>query len=132
MRLHGIRRTGRASDRPAEQYVVAEEEVRGNVLTNNGRVRLDPGVELIARAVLEQPHAIALVVVEHEDRQEAADVGPHDLRAADVEPLGVRFLADDGHVVPLARPLPRELARVDVRARAAQQVPVPDDDPHAR
>ena len=43
----------------------------------------------------------------------------------------MRLLAEHGDVVPVARPLARELARVDVRPRAAEQVPVPDEDAHA-
>ena len=38
-------------------------------------VRLDPGVELGAAAVLHAPHVVALVAVEDEDRQQPADVG---------------------------------------------------------
>ena len=90
----------------------------GSVLAERRRVRLDPGVELLARAVLQQLDAVALVAVEHEDGKQAADVGTHDLRAAEVEALGVRLLAEDGDVVPGARPLARELAGVDVRARS--------------
>ena len=42
---------------------------------------------------------------------------------------GSRLLAQDGHVVPGAAPLARELARVDVRPGAAEQVAVPEQDP---
>ena len=100
----------------------------GQALTHGGGVRLDPRVELLARAVLQQLHVVALVVVEHEDGQQPADVGPDDLGAAEVVALGMRLLAENGDVVTRARPLSRELARVDVRPRPAQQVPVPDED----
>ena len=67
--------------------MIAEDEVGRPVLAHRGRVRFDPGVEVVARAVLEQLDAVPLVVVEHEDGQEPAHVGTHDLRAADVEAL---------------------------------------------
>ena len=132
MRLDGVARAARAPDRAAEQDVVAEDEVGRQLLAHRRRVRLDPGVELVARAVLEQLDAVALVVVEHEDGKEPADVGTHDLRATEVVALGMRLLAEDRDVVPGTRPLARELARVHVRPRPAEQVPVPDQDLHAR
>ena len=111
--------------------MVAQEEVSRQLVAHRRSVRLDPDIELLARAVLEQLDAIALVVVEHEGGQKAADVGPHDLSAAEVVALRVRLLAEDRDVVPSSRPLARELPRVDVRARPAEQIPVPDDDLHA-
>ncbi len=130
MRLHGIPRSRRVTDRAPEQHVVAEHEIRRQVRSHGGRVYLDPGVELLARAVLEQLDAIALVLVEHEDREQASDIGSYDSGAADVEALGMRLLAEHGDVVPRARPLARELARVDVRPRPTEQVPVPEENPH--
>ena len=111
--------------------MVAEDEVGRQLVAHRRSVRLDPDIELLARAVLEQLHAIALVVVEHEDGQQAANVGSHDGSAAEVVALRVRFLREDGDVVPASRPLARELTRVHVRARPTEEVPVPDDDFHA-
>ena len=72
-----------------------------------------------------------LVVVEHEHGQQAAGkLGHDDRRAADVVALRVPLLADDRHVVAEAAPLARERPRVDVRAGAAQEVAVPENDPH--
>ena len=115
---------------PPSRTWFAEDEVGRQVLAERGGVRLDPRVELGARAVLHELHLVALVAVEDEDRQQAADVRPHGLRAAEVVALRVRLLAEDRHVVPGAAPLARERARVDVRAGAAEQVAVPEQDPH--
>ena len=60
----------------------------GSSRADGGGVRLDPGVELRPRAVLQQLDLVALVAVDHEDGQQAADVGPDDPRRADVVPLG--------------------------------------------
>ena len=77
--------------------------------------------------VLEQPRLEPLVAVEHEHGQQAAgQLGPDDARAAEVVLLRGALLADDRHVVPGEAPLPRERARVDVRAGAAEQVAVPE------
>ena len=57
------------------------------------------------RAVLHPLHLVAVVLVEDEDREEPAHVGPHGLGAAEVEPLRVRLLREDDDVVPLAAPL---------------------------
>ena len=73
----------------------------------------------------------AFVVVEHEDRQQpAGQLGHDDACAAEVVALRVPLLADDDDVVAEAAPLARERARVDVRAGAAEEVAVPEKDPH--
>ena len=54
---------------------------------------------------------MSLVAVEHEDRQRTVELGADDLRAGEVEAVGVRLLADDDHVVP-ARLHSRASARV--------------------
>ena len=59
-------------------------------------------------------------------------VGHDDPRPAEVVALRMPLLADDRHVVPGEAPLARERARVDVRARPAEQIPVPEQDPHGR
>jgi hypothetical protein len=112
--------------------VVAEGEIRREPLAQRSRVGFDPRVELGACAVLQQLDLVAVVAVDDEDRQEAADVRPHDLCAADVVPLGMRLLAEDGDLVPSARPLARELLRVHVRPGAGEQVAVPEQDAHER
>ena len=89
--------------------MVGEDEVGRQQLAERRGVRLDPVVELGARALLDELHLVALVAVEHEDRQQATDVGPHEPRAPEVVTLRVRLLAEDGHVVAGAR---------SIRARA--------------
>ena len=84
------------------------------------------------REVLQQLRLQALVPVEHEDRQQLARQLRHDdARAAEVVVApACRVLADDGHVVAGEAPLARERARVDVRTGAAEEVAVPENDPH--
>ena len=110
----------------------AKTRSAGQQLAQRRGVRLDVARALVRREVLEQPRLEPLVAVEHEHRQEPArQLGPHDLRAREVVVLRARLLADDRHVVPGAAPLPRERPRVDVRPGPAEQVPVPEEDPHA-
>ena len=90
------------------------------------RVELGPG------AVLDELDLVALVAVEHEDRQQPADVRPHRRGAAEVVEPRLGLLAEDGDLVPRPRPLPRQRPRVDVRARAAEEVAVPEQDLHGR
>jgi len=52
------------------------------------------------------------------------------LGAAEVEPLGMRLLGEHDDVVALPAPFAGELTGVDVRARAPEEVSVPDEDPH--
>ena len=130
VRLDDERRTGGDADRPAEEHVVAEEEIRGQVLAHGGGVCLHPAVELVAAAVLHPLHVTPFVLVENEGRQQRARVGLRRLGAADVRELRVRVLAQHCHVVALQAPLPRELPRVDVRACAAEEVAVPDENLH--
>src|SRR5205085_56308 len=92
---------------------------------------LDEALALGAGQVLEQPRLEAFVAIDDEDRQQAArKLRPHDLGAGEVELLGMPLLADDDDLVPRAAPLARDRLRVDVRARAAQQVAVPEQDSH--
>src|ERR1043166_3353628 len=51
-----------------------------------------------------------------------------DARGAGVVALRVALLTDDGHLVAAGAPRAGERARVDVRAGAAQEVAVPDED----
>ena len=109
---------------------MAEDDVGRQVLAQRRGVRLDPALELLPRAVLDELHLVALVAVEHEDGQEPAHVRPDDARAAEVVELRSRLLAEDGDVVAGVRPLPRQRPRVDVGAGAAEQVAVPEEDAH--
>src|SRR5207248_9653128 len=59
-------------------------------------------------------------------------LGPDDAGAAEVVGARVALLADDHDLVAQPAPGPRERPRVDVRARAAEQVPVPEDALHGR
>ncbi len=131
VRLHRVARARGLADRAAEEHVVAEDEVGREALAKGARVRLDPAVELLARAVLEKLDLVALVVVEDEGREQPAHVRLHDLGRSQVVQLRMRLLTEHGHVVPRPRPLARELPRVHVRPRPAEQVPVPEEDAHA-
>ena len=130
MRLDDVAAAGRRADGRPEQDVVDEDEVGRQPLAHRGRVRVDPRVELRPAAFLDELDLVALVFVQHEHGQETADVWAHGGGAAEVVVLGMRLLGEHGHVVALAPPLAGELARVDVRARARQQIAVPDEDAH--
>ena len=111
--------------------MVGEEEVRLAERPQHGRVRVDVAALLLVRPLLQELRAQALVAVEDEDgKQPVREPRPDDGRAAEVEPLRMPLLADDRDLVPGPAPLPHERLRVDVRAGAAQQVAVPDVDPH--
>ena len=131
VRFHDVAGARRSADGSAEEHVVAEDEVGGKAFSHRRRVRLDPGVEPVVRAVLEQSHLVARIPVEHEHGEQPADVGPHGVGPAEIVALGMRLLREDRHVVTRAAPFPSQLPRVHVRARAPEQVPVPQQDPHA-
>ena len=130
VRLDGERRARRGADRAAEQDVIREDDIRRQERADRRGVGLDPGVELGAAAVLHATHVVALVAVEDEHRQQSADVGADGRRTAEVEALRVGLLGEDGDVVARVAPLPRQHAGVDVRAGAAEQVAVPEEDAH--
>ena len=132
VRLDGVPRPGGRADGPAEQHMVRKDEVGREQRAHGGCVRIDPGVQLLTGAILDATHLVALVAVEDEDRQEAGDVRADRGRAAEVVCLGAGLLAEHRYVVPLAAPLAGELARVDVRARSAEEVSVPEQDAHGR
>ena len=130
VRLDDVAAAAGRAHRAAKEDVVDEDEIRRPVRAERGGVRLHPRVQLGARALLHPLDLVPLVAVDHEDRQQPADVRPHGLRAAEIEAIGMRLLGEHGDVVPLPAPLARQLARVDVRPRAPEQVAVPDEYPH--
>ena len=130
VRLDRERQARRGSDRCAQQDVVREDEVRRRQLAERRGVGVHEPLALFRRRVLEQLGLHPLVPVEHEHRQQAAGVGAHGLRAAEVELLRVRLLRHDHDVVARAAPLAGDRPRVDVRAGASEQVAVPEQDPH--
>ena len=111
--------------------MVAEDDVGRQLGSKSGGVRLDPRVELRSRAVLEELHLVALVAIEDEDWQQTTHVGSYHSSAPEVVTLRVRLLAENDDVVPGAAPFLRERTCIDVRARAAEQIPVPEKDAHA-
>jgi hypothetical protein len=100
------------------------------VVAQGGGVQRDEAVTLVAAQIGDQPRLDALVTIEDEDREHGADLGPDHLGAAEVEGRRLRLLAEDEHLVPGTAPSARDRARVDIRARSAQQVAVPEEDPH--
>ena len=73
--LHREARAAGHPDRSPEKDVVAEDEVGREVLAEGLRVRFDPAIELVGPAVLHELDLVPLVTIEHEDRQQPADVG---------------------------------------------------------
>jgi uncharacterized protein (TIGR00661 family) len=132
VRLDDVAAAARRPDRPAEENVVDEDEIGRPMVAQGPRVRLDPGVELCARAVLDPLDLVAVVAVEHEHGQQPVHVRLDRVGAAEIKALWMRLLGEDGHVVSLAHPLTRQLARVDVRASAPEEVAMPYVDPHQR
>jgi hypothetical protein len=131
VRLHSEWRAGRGGHGAAGQHVVREDEVGGELGADRRGVRLDVRRPLRIAEVLQVARLKPFVAVEHEDREQAAaDVRPDDARAAQVELLRVRLLAEHDDLVPVRAPGSRERARVDVRAGAREQVAVPEDDVH--
>ena len=92
MRLDDVAAAARRSHGPTQQDVVDEDEIGRTVLAEGARVRLDPGLELCARAVLNALDLVALIAVQHEHGQQPADVRRGRSGAAEIEALGVRLL----------------------------------------
>ena len=131
VRLDAERRARCRTHRRAHQHVVREDEVGGQQLAHCGGVRFDVCGTLVRREVLEELRCEARVAVHDEHRQKAAgELDVHHPRTGQVVLLRRALLADDHDVVPGAAPLSRECARVDVRPRPAEQVPVPEHDSH--
>ncbi len=132
VRLDRERRAGRGSDRSARQHVIAEDEIGWQALLDRRRVRSHVPVELQRSQILEQPRLEALVRVEDEHRQRAArQLRTYHVRPTEVEPIWLALLAEDRDLVPGPTPGSRDRLRVDVRAGARKEVPMPEQDPHA-
>ena len=129
VRLDRVAGAAGGGDRPAEQDVVREDEVGRQVSLQRFGVELDVALALLRREVREKARLEPLVAVEHEHRQDPADLGPDRVGAAQVVLLGPRLLREDDDVVAFEAPLARERPRVDVRPRPAEQVPVPEKNP---
>src|ERR671937_242742 len=131
VRLDGVGRGGGRRDGPAQEDVVREDEVGRQLAADRGRVGVDVALAFSRGQVLEQPRLEPFVAVEDEHRQEVAgQLRADDPGAAEVIRGRVPFLADDDDLVAGLAPRARERARVHVRARPAEQVPVPEDDLH--
>ena len=116
----------------AEQDVVREHDVGRQLFADRRGVQGDVAVAFGGSEVRQHPRLDAFVAVEHEHRQQAADVGPDDRGAAELVELRVRLLTEDDDLVAGGAPFAGERTRVDVRARAAEEVAVPEQDPHGR
>ena len=85
---------------------------------------------LLPGQFLQERRLHSLVPVKDEDRKGPVQLGPDHGRAAEVIALGMRLLAKDDDLVPRARPGARQGPGVDVRARSAQEVPMPEENLH--
>ena len=130
MRLDREGHPDRRADRRAEKHMVGEEEVGRQVLSHRCGVPLDELLALGLPQILEAARLQILVPVEHEDGQRTVELRAYDRRATEVELFGMRLLAEHDDLVPELAPRPRERTRVDVRARAAEEVAVPDENLH--
>ena len=131
--VNGFGRIGRNFFRAAKQ-----RGAEGVVHVDIGEVRvalrqLGANEDLLSTAEREQREAARIDTAldgVQELREKVIGELRRQMRAAEGVALRVRFLADDDDAVPGAAPLPGERPRVDVRPRPAQQIPVPQDDPH--
>ena len=132
MRLHAEARPARSGDRSAEQHMVGEDEIGRQSRAQSRGVQLDEPLALRSRQVLEQSRLEPFVTVEDEDRQQPADLWSDDLCRPDVVQLGVPLLREDDNLVARHAPFPRQGARIDVGARPAQEVAVPQENLQSR
>ena len=98
--LDGVARARLQRDGASREHVVREHEVGGKPLADRGRVQLDVALALRLGQLLEAARLETLVAVDDEDRQDAADLGPDRLGAAEVVRLRVRLLREDHDLVP--------------------------------
>ena len=122
--------SGRGADGPAHDQVVREDELRRQVVPQGRRVHLYEVRPLLPAEVLDAACLEVLVAVDDEDREDRADVGAHDARAAEVVALRMGILAEDDHLVALPGPRTRQRARVDIRPGASQEIAVPEQNLH--
>jgi hypothetical protein len=113
--------------------VVREHEIGRQQRAHGGGVHLDVALAFLDREVMQQARLEPLVAIEDEDGEQAVgELRDDDARTAEVVPLGMPLLADDRDVVSRVAPLACERARVDVRARTSEEVPMPDEDLQVR
>ena len=110
--------------------MVREDHIGRHLRAQRGRIERDVAFTFGPREVLQQLRLDALVAVEHEDGEQPADIRHEDLRPPDVVALGMRLLADHDDVMAGTAPFTRDRTRVDVRSRSAEQIAVPEQDPH--
>ena len=110
--------------------MVGEDEIGREVTAELRGIELDVALQLRPAQILEQACFQSLVTIEHEHRQERPDLGPNQRRPTDVVALGVALLAEEDNLVSGVAPLPCERACVDVGARPAEQIAVPEKNAH--
>ena len=132
VRLDRVARAACGRHGPAEQNMVGEDEIGGQVLAKGLGVRVHVALALGGGQIGKAAHLESLVAIEDEDGQQAADVRPHDLGAAQVVLLGARLLREDDDLVAGVAPGARERTRVDVGARPSEEVSVPEQNSHGR
>ncbi len=131
MRLDPERRAGGGRDGAPHQHVIREDQVGRQQLPERGGVRIHVGSALGRRRVLQELGTQTGIAVQDEHRQHpTGQVGDDNLRPAQVVAGGVAFLTHHDDVVAGAAPRARKRTGVDVRPGPAEQVAVPEKDPH--
>ncbi len=113
--------------RGSEQSVVREHEIGRKLSFQRAGVGLYEVISLRGGQLLQQARLEIPIAVHHEYRQDSADLGPHDPRRSEIEPPGVRVLAEDDDLVTHPTPEAGERASVDVGSGAAEQIAVPQE-----
>jgi hypothetical protein len=131
VRLDGERHPDCRAHGSAEEHVIREQIVRRQVIADGGSVLLDEPFPLGLAEILEVPSLEVFVAVEHEDRQRPLYLGTNARRAAEVIGLRTRLLGENDDLVAEPAPGTGERTGVDVRARPAQEVAVPNENLHA-
>jgi len=128
--LDGEALPNRRRDRRARKDVIGEDEVGRKMTPERLGVQLDVALALGAAQVMKQTSLEPFVAVEHEHRQKGSDLGPHQPRPADVVALWMPLLAKKHHLMAGSAPFAGQRTRVDVGARPAEQVAVPEKNAH--